>query len=277
MGYRRDLGRVASFLATRGGATWQTLTAAEVRAWVAHCHRCGIGGRSLQRALSALRSFYHYLLREGMATHNPVLGIRAPKSPRRLPAALEVDQVSQLLRFIPQEALALRDRAMMELLYSSGLRLAELVRLNAADLDLTEGTVRVTGKGAKTRVVPVGSHARAAVLAWLAARAQLAGPEQPALFVSQQGRRLSARAVQLRLRSWGIKQGVATNVHPHRLRHAFASHLLESSRDLRAVQELLGHAHISTTQIYTHLDFQHLAEVYDQAHPRAKKRLEKDA
>jgi integrase/recombinase XerC len=271
-GYRRDLLDVVAFCQGNGVANWVHLTPALIRAYVAQRHRSGIGGRSLQRALSALRRFYHYLLREGWVVHNPALGIKAPKSPRRLPATLDTDRIAQLLDIACDEVLACRDLAMMELLYSSGLRLSELTRLDLDDLDLVDGTVRVIGKGAKTRVVPVGAQARDALARWIAIRTVRVDTGERAVFVSRQGRRLSPRSVQLRLRLWGIKQGIGSHLHPHRLRHSFASHLLESSRDLRAVQELLGHANISTTQIYTHLDFQHLAAVYDETHPRAKKK-----
>lgn len=285
--YRRDLHGMALFCSERGIVAWTELTPALVRSYIAQRHRTGLGGRSLARALSALRTFYHFLLREGAVTHHPALGLQAPKSPRRLPATLDIDQMTRLLdrptasgaasgaetgaNGGADDVMACRDHAMMELLYSSGLRLAELVRLDLNDIDLADGTVRVTGKGNKTRVVPVGSQAREALHRWLALRATQAAPDQLAVFISQRGGRITARAVQLRLRVWGLKQGLGTNLHPHRLRHSFASHLLESSRDLRAVQELLGHANISTTQIYTHLDFQHLARVYDETHPRAKK------
>jgi integrase/recombinase XerC len=222
-------------------------------------------------------------LREGTALQHPALDLRAPKSGRRLPTTLDIDQITQLLdgpalRRTQQgdgravnAILACRDRAMMELLYASGLRLSELVRLDLSEIDLAAGMVRVTGKGNKTRVVPMGRQACAALHRWLKLRAALTAPEERAVFITQRGSRLSARAVQSRLRFRGLQQGLGTNLHPHRLRHSCASHLLESSRDLRAVQELLGHANISTTQIYTHLDFQHLARVYDESHPRAKK------
>jgi integrase/recombinase XerC len=271
--YRRDLKDVAGFCLSQSVPQWPDLDAHRLRAYVASRHRAGLGGRSLQRVLSAVRGFYRYLLREGLADHNPAIGLKAPKSPRRLPSTLDVDQVERLLDVASAEPLDRRDHAIMELIYSSGLRLAELVALDLRDVDLADGTVRVTGKGSKVRVVPVGAKARVAVEQWLRVRSELApAAGSEALFVSRNGRRISARAVQLRLRHWAIRLGLGTNLHPHRLRHSFASHLLESSGDLRAVQELLGHANISTTHIYTHLDFQHLAEVYDQAHPRAKKK-----
>ncbi len=274
--YRRDLLAAQNFLDQQHIATWPQVDAHLLRAFVAAQHRAGLGGRSLQRRLSALRSFYRYLLREKLVAANPAAGLRAPKSPRRLPKALDVDQVSRLLDQPDTDertaSLAQRDHAMMELLYSSGLRLAELVSLDLPDLDLNDDTVRVIGKGDKTRVVPVGRRARAVLKNWLKTRGSLAVLDENALFVNRRGGRISARAVQQRLRFWGVKQGLDTPLHPHLLRHSCASHVLESSGDLRAVQELLGHADIATTQIYTHLDFQHLAKVYDNAHPRAKKK-----
>jgi integrase/recombinase XerC len=211
-------------------------------------------------------------LRHGIA-NNPCVGMRPPKSAKTLPQALSVDQATRLVD-IPadDDALALRDHAILELFYSSGLRLAELVTLNLDGLDLGEATVTVTGKGNKTRIVPVGAHAIAAIRAWLPQRAILKAEEEQALFVGRNGKRLTPRAIQYRLKTWAIKQGIAGSVHPHVLRHSFATHVLQSSGDLRAVQEMLGHANISTTQVYTHLDFQHLAKVYDQAHPRARKK-----
>ena len=269
--YRRDLEQAYGFFATQHISKWKEITAHQLRALVAARHRGGLNGRSLQRLLSALRSFYRYLLREGVVGTNPAVGIRAPKSPRRLPKTLDVDQAARLLDWNSTDPLAIRDRAIMELLYSSGLRLSELLHLEISDLDLKDATVRVTGKGRKTRVVPVGRHARDALKQWLQIRHELPS-EGTALFVGRQGKRLSPRTVQLRLQQWGSKRGLPGRLHPHMLRHSCASHVLESSSDLRAVQELLGHADIATTQIYTHLDFQHLAKVYDNAHPRAKKK-----
>lgn len=274
--YRRDLETVVEFCDRQGIRDWPEIDSHRVRAFIAWQHRQGLSSSSLQRCLSALRSFFNFLLREEVVTHNPAKGIRAPRSGRKLPAALDVDQVSRLMEIPGKEPLQIRDRAMLELLYSSGLRLAELVSLNLQDIDLRDATVRVTGKGAKTRVVPIGRMAREALQQWLKTRVALAGVEESALFVSQRGSRITPRNVQMRLREWGIKQGLDSRLHPHKLRHSFASHMLESSRDLRAVQELLGHADISTTQIYTHLDFQHLASVYDQAHPRARKKRSED-
>jgi integrase/recombinase XerC len=267
--YRRDLADLATFCRDRG-IGWRALEVGAARAWVARLHRRGLSAASIRRALAAARAFYRFLARERRAAHNPFAGLPAPRGARRLPKALSVDQAARLMEIPDGEPLALRDRALLELLYSSGLRLAELVALDVHDVDLHEGLVRVTGKGAKTRLVPVGRQARAALGRWLEWRAAHGGPSG-ALFTGAGGRRLGARAVQLRLRHWARRQGLDRPVHPHMLRHSFASHLLESSGDLRAVQELLGHANLATTQIYTHLDFQHLAEVYDRAHPRARK------
>lgn len=271
--YRRDVETLRRHCEREGIAQWQQVDAHLMRRYVAARHRNGIGPRSLQRALSAIRSFYRYLLREGEVGHNPAVDIPAPRVPRKLPQTLDVDQVAGLVEIRGDEPLVVRDRAMLELTYSCGLRLAELLALDLGDIDLADATVRVTGKGNKTRILPVGRQAREAMRAWLAARGGIQpNPEQRALFLSRRGTRLSHRGFQERLRFWARRQGTPGRIHPHLLRHSFASHLLESSGDLRAVQELLGHADISTTQIYTHVDFQHLARVYDQAHPRAKKR-----
>ena len=270
-GYCRDLKTARAFFGAQRIHDWRQVGAPHLRALIAARHRAGIGGRSLQRLLSALRAFYRYLIREKLVGANPVQGLRAPKSPRRLPKALDVDQAARLLDWNSDEPLAIRDRAIMELLYSSGLRLSELLQLKPADLDLKEAIVRVTGKGRKERVVPVGRHAREALAAWLSVRRELPGDEA-ALFLNRRGGALSPRAVQQRLRYWSAQRGLAVRLHPHMLRHSCASHMLESSGDLRAVQELLGHADIATTQIYTHLDFQYLAKVYDSAHPRARRK-----
>jgi integrase/recombinase XerC len=270
--YRHDLAALVGFCSDHGIAAWSDLDAHRVRAFVAARHRAGLSGRSLQRQLSSIRALYRYLLREGVADHDPAADVRAPRSGRRLPTTLDVEQVGRLVGFTGTAPLDRRDRALFELCYSSGLRLAELVGLDLPDLDLRDATVRVTGKGAKSRVVPVGRCAVAALEAWLAVRGELAGADQRALFVSQGGRRLAPRSVQARLRARALGQGLERTVHPHMLRHSFASHLLESSGDLRAIQELLGHADIATTQVYTHLDYQHLAKVYDAAHPRARKK-----
>ena len=271
--YQRDLRLVIEFCTAKNLPDWSLLNAHFVRGYASWRHRTGIGGRSIQRELSALRMFYKYLDRENVTHSNPTLGVRAPKAQRTLPKVLDADQMSRLLHIDPVDLLAVRDHAIMELMYSSGLRLAELVGLDINDIDLKDATVRVTGKGSKARVIPVGRKARLALQNWLARRSCLVLEGDHAVFVSNRGKRISPRAVQLRLREWGIKQGISSSLHPHKLRHSFASHLLESSGNLRAVQELLGHADISTTQVYTHLDFQHLAKVYDQAHPRAKKNI----
>ncbi len=251
----------------------------QIRRCVARLHAAGLSGRTLALTLSAWRGFYRWLARQRGFPANPVQGVRAPKSPRHLPKALSVEQAQQLLEGLPAGAATetpegLRDRAMFELLYSSGLRLAELIALDAEDgrLDLKQAEVTVTGKGGKTRTVPVGGRARDALRDWLKARALLAAPHEGALFVGARGKRIAPGTVQARLRSWAKRQGLGASVHPHMLRHSFASHVLQSSQDLRAVQEMLGHASISTTQIYTHLDFQALAKVYDAAHPRARKK-----
>lgn len=242
-----------------------------IRQLIAKLHVQGLGGKSIARMLSSWRGFFDYLVKQHNFTSNPCIGMRAPKSAKTLPQALSADQAVKLVDVKEDDLLSLRDHAILELFYSSGLRLAELVGLNFDHLDLANGTITVTGKGNKTRIVPVGSHAISAIQTWMAARNLIAKAESVALFITKQGNRITPRAVQYRLKEWAIKQGVNSDVHPHMLRHSFATHVLQSSGDLRAVQEMLGHANISTTQVYTHLDFQHLAKVYDQAHPRAKK------
>ena len=275
--YRRDLDDFSKWAISQPIHAWSEVSDHIVRSYAATRHRQGLSARSVQRRLSALRSFYSYLLREDLSKHNPAQGVRAPKVRRKLPKTLEPDQLDHLLDIASDEPLNRRDRAIMELFYSSGLRLAELVSLDVNDLDMQDAVVQVTGKGNKTRRLPVGQLALKALQDWLSVRNGIAATHETALFVSQRGRRLRPRSVQARLRQKAIQQGAPQHVHPHMLRHSCASHLLESSGDLRAVQELLGHADISTTQIYTHLDFQHLAEVYDRAHPRArKKRREQD-
>lgn len=248
------------------------LTSNHIRRFVGNVHGRGTGGKSIARHLSAWRGYFDYLIQRHGFSNNPCTGIRAPKSPKSLPQALSSDQAIQLVTIEGDAPLILRDRAILELFYSSGLRLAELVGLNIDALNFAEGTVTVTGKGSKTRIVPVGSHATQAIRNWLTVRNSMAPAEETALFVNHRGKRISSRAVQYRIKEWAIKQRISSDVHPHMLRHSFASHVLQSSGDLRAVQEMLGHANISTTQVYTHLDFQHLAKVYDAAHPRAKKK-----
>ena len=272
LAYQRDLARLQAYCDKHALARWRDLDGGRLRGFVAERHRQGIGGRSLQRNLSAIRAFFRYLQATGEVEHNPAEGIRAPKAPRNLPRVLDVDQARQLLAADAEDPLAARDKAMFELFYSSGLRLSELTGLDTGAVDFNDRLVTVTGKGGKMRVVPVGQYALLALCAWLKIRPALAGPWEAALFVSRRGGRISGRNVQQRLRAWALKRGLAHPVHPHMLRHSFASHLLESSGDLRAVQELLGHADIAATQVYTHLDFQHLAQVYDQAHPRARQK-----
>jgi integrase/recombinase XerC len=242
----------------------------DIRRFVGQLHARGLDARSIARMLSAWRGFYRYLARDHGYKENPCAGVRAPKAAKHLPRSLSPDEAGRLLDLEIRSALDVRDKAMFELFYSSGLRLSELRELAPADVNFREGTVRVTGKGSKTRIVPVGSHALKALEKWLQTRSAIANLDGNALFVSRSGRRLSARSVQQRLEGCALRQGISTRVHPHVLRHSFASHVLQSSGDLRAVQEMLGHASISTTQVYTHLDFQHLAKVYDAAHPRAR-------
>lgn len=268
--YSRDIGRLFKLAGT---TPLNELKNHQIRRFIAQLHGSGLGGKSLARMLSAWRSFYAYLIRHYQVTDNPCVGLRAPKSARNLPQALSPDEAVRMMELpAAGDILAVRDKAMFELFYSSGLRLAELVSLDPAALDFADASVRVIGKGAKTRVVPLGSYAISALQSWLAMRGQLANQDETALFVNRNGSRLSARAVQLRMSGWGVKQGISSGVHPHLLRHSFASHVLQSSGDLRAVQEMLGHTSISTTQVYTHLDFQYLGKVYDAAHPRAKKK-----
>lgn len=282
--YRADLESLCEWLTARQVVQWIDVDSQSVRQFAAECHRAGLGARSIQRRLSAIRGFYRYLERERGFAVNPGADIRAPKGPKRLPKTLDVDQMNRLLQPMPpptgprryargnEPALQARDVAALELLYSSGLRLAELIGLNIVDVDLSDHTARVLGKGSKTRIVPVGRPALAAIAQWLAVRGEVAGPDEQALFVGRNGARLGARALQLRVAQWAKRQNIGVHVHPHLFRHSFASHLLESSGDLRGVQELLGHANISTTQVYTHLDFQHLARTYDASHPRARRR-----
>lgn len=270
--YRRDLERLADFC-TQRGLDWAGLQTRDLRHFLGREHQRGCGSRTLQRRLSACRTFFAFLMREGERHDNPAQGLSAPRAQRPLPRTLDTDQLSQLLEGAADAPLVCRDLAMLELFYSSGLRLAELVGLDLADLDLREASLRVLGKGRKTRVLPVGRKAIDALARWLECRHLLAGKKSPrALFISRRGQRISPRNVQARLELWGRCRGLQERLHPHRVRHSFASHLLESSGDLRAVQELLGHADIGTTQIYTHLDFQHLADVYDRSHPRARRK-----
>jgi len=272
MAYQRDLDQLLSFLENEKIDQPNQVSQHHIRAFIAQRHRQGLGGKSLQRMLSAIRSLYKWMLREGIAEHNPASPVRAPKSPRHLPATLDADTIGQLLDIPCDTPLAIRDKAIMELFYSSGLRLSELASLHWNQVDLPSGMVTVTGKGNRSRMIPIGRIAAEALLEWRIARAAFASFEEPHVFVSKQGNPIATRTIQVRIRYWAKHQGMPQNIYPHLLRHSFASHMLESSGDLRAVQELLGHADISTTQIYTHLDFQHLAKVYDKAHPRAKKK-----
>ena len=293
--YRRDLLRLRTFCDARKIARWDTLDNAHLRTFAATEHAGGLGPRSIQRRLSAVRAFYEFMLREGQCQRNPARDVRAPKTKKRLPATLDADQMARLLEFRVCDSLSARDKAMMELFYSSGLRLGELVSLDIGAIDLADRTVRVTGKGSKTRLLPIGRFAIDALQKWLIERAAIVKSLAPgkrtalvrhtaqpkraasapsddfAVFIGRTGRRLSVRAVQMRVGMWARRQGLGVHVHPHMLRHSFATHLLESSSNLRGVQELLGHADIATTQIYTHLDFQHLAKVYDATHPRARR------
>lgn len=246
------------------------INASQIRLFIAKLHSQKLGGKSLARMLSAWRGFFSYLIKYHQFDSNPCQAIKPPKSAKSLPHALAPDQALQLLNIKEDDDISLRDRAILELFYSSGLRLAELISVKIDDVDSHNGTVTVTGKGNKTRIVPVGSFALDAIQLWLNVRMHIQ-TQSSHLFVNPQGRPLSARTIQHRMKYWAIKQGLNSNLHPHLLRHSFATHVLQSSGDLRAVQEMLGHANISTTQVYTHLDFQHLAKIYDQAHPRAKK------
>ena len=267
--YVRDVGVLATLA---GASDIAALTRAEIARALATLHGRGLSGRSLARMLSAWRAFYRFLLeRDGSRRTDPCAGLKAPKSARRLPSALTPEEAAKLVTIEEDDPLSLRDRALLELAYSSGLRLAELAALDCDRLDLVGGEVKVLGKGSKERIVPVGRAARDALEAWLRVRGAIAAPPETAMFVSQRGSRLSPRAIERRLASIAVRQGLDRHVHPHMLRHSFASHVLQSSGDLRAVQELLGHASIASTQVYTHLDYQYLAKAYDAAHPRARK------
>ena len=267
--YARDLSQL---IQSSKDTNLNELQNIHIRRFVASLHSKGLGGKSIARLLSCWRGFFNYLIRDHGYTQNPVLGLRAPKSAKTLPQALSIEQAVKLVNIEEDSVLNTRDHAILELFYSSGLRLSELVNLNMSALDFVEGTITVTGKGNKTRIVPLGDFAIKAIQNWLAIRPSVVDEvmDKP-VFIGLQGRRISARNIQYRIKEWAIKQGVHSSVHPHMLRHSFATHVLQSSGDLRAVQEMLGHANISTTQVYTHLDFQHLSKVYDAAHPRAKK------
>ena len=269
--YQRDLEAFIAFSKQHNVNNWSSMDDQHVRAFVAGQHRKGLSGKSLQRQLSSVRTLFNYLCRHNLADSNPAQGVPAPKAPRQLPETLGVDQLESLLSFPGNDALACRDRAIMELFYGCGLRLSELTGLNLSDINWQQLTVSVVGKGRKQRIVPFGKKANEVLKKWVRHRNTLVEHDEKALFISRNGKRISNSSVQQRLKKRALQQGVGISLHPHMLRHSFASHILESSNDLRAVQELLGHANLSTTQIYTHLDFQHLAHVYDKAHPRSKK------
>ena len=274
--YARDITRLIKLADNLDLNTLQNI---HIRRFIASVHSKGLGGKSIARLLSSWRGFFEFLVNRKGFTANPIIGLRAPKSPKTLPQVLSIGQASKLVDISDDAVLSVRDHAILELFYSSGLRLSEVVNLNLDALDFSDGTVVVTGKGNKTRIVPMGKHAMDAIQKWLQIRTIYAindaasNAASKAVFIGLQGRRVGARNLQLRLKEWSIKQGINSSVHPHMLRHSFASHVLQSSGDLRAVQEMLGHANISTTQIYTHLDFQHLSKTYDAAHPRAKKKI----
>ena len=270
--YRRDLQALLAYCEKSGIDSWGDLDDGHIRAYSAECFRKGLSARSIQRQLSATRTFFRYLMREKHVSKNPITSVSAPKGKKRLPGNLDADRMARLLDISGDGAIVDRDRAILELLYSSGLRLSELTDLDCGDVDMHDKTVHVTGKGNKDRIVPVGSHALKALAQWQTSRAGMADAGETALFVSNRGTRISTRSVQARVSHWAKRQGIDTNVYPHLFRHSFATHLLESSHDLRGVQELLGHSNIATTQVYTHLDFQHLAQIYDQTHPRARKK-----
>jgi integrase/recombinase XerC len=270
--YRHDLNSLLAFREYSGVDSWGEMDSEHFRAFSASCYRKGLSARSIQRRLSACRTFFRYLIREKHVDRHPVTDVSAPKGKKRLPGNLDADRMARLLDIPGKGPLVDRDRAILELLYSSGLRLSELTDLDCGDVDMSDATVRVTGKGNKDRIIPVGRKALQALTQWDQIRVQLAAVDEKALFVSNRGTRISPRSVQARVSHWARKQGIDANVYPHLFRHSFATHLLESSHDLRGVQELLGHANISTTQVYTHLDFQHLAQIYDRTHPRARKK-----
>lgn len=269
--YARDIQLLLDYAK---GQSLASISSADIRKIIAQSHSKGLGGKSISRLLSSWRGFFDYLINRHQFKHNPANGLRAPKSAKKLPKALSIEQAIKLVDIDEQDPLSIRDHAILELFYSSGLRLSELVALDIGQLDFVEGTATVTGKGNKTRIVPLGTQAMTAIQQWLATRNHLVKQsiDNQAVFISKQGKRISTRNVQSRLKNWAVKQGIDSSVHPHMLRHSFASHVLQSSGDLRAVQEMLGHANISTTQVYTHLDYQHLTKVYDAAHPRAKKK-----
>jgi integrase/recombinase XerC len=270
--YSKDIDHLEKFCCIKKINAWDHIKPHHVRSYASQIFIDGLGARSIQRKLSAIRSFMNYLVRENLLRTNPADGVKTPKAPKKLPDILDVDQINQLLNIKDTNPISLRDKAIMELLYSSGLRLAELVALNPIDLNIQDRSLTVIGKGNKKRMLPIGSKAIVAIKAWIKVRSQIASPDEEALFVGNRGNRLSRRSIQSRINHWAKKNDLQRDVYPHLLRHSFATHLLEASGDLRAVQELLGHKDISTTQVYTHLDFQHLADTYDKAHPRSGKK-----
>jgi len=272
--YQRHLNEFVTLLRAKNISTWQQLDTHQVRLLAKQLHQKGIKARSIATKLSALRSFLEYLVKNDQLTFNPAKGVSAPKLDKPLPKNISVDDMDQLLDINGKDPLTIRDHCMMELMYSSGLRLSELVNINLHDIKLSEKEIMVTGKGSKQRLLPITKAAEVAIKKWLKVRSYFTEPNEKALFLSKQKRRISTRSVQMRMEKWGLQQSLPSHVNPHKLRHSFATHLLESSGNLRAVQTLLGHADLATTQIYTHLDFQHLAEVYDKAHPRAKRKKE---
>lgn len=270
--YSRDIEELGRYCKSIHLQSWEDLRAHHLREYLGKCQSRGLSGRSQQRKLSAIRSFYKFLNREGVAQSSPAIHVLSQKNTMKLPALLDADQMSRILDVKSKKWSTVRDKAMIELFYSSGLRLAELVGVNLCDVFWEESNIKVRGKGNKERIVPIGSKAMYALQEWKKVRTNRCRKDQTALFLSNRGNRISPRNVQARLRYWQINQQIPGKLHPHMLRHSFASHLLESSGDLRSVQELLGHSDISSTQIYTHLNFQHLAEAYDQAHPRASRK-----
>lgn len=269
--YTHDLAQLEAFI---GHDHFESISVQDIRRASAKLNSQGLHGKSIARMLSAWRGFFDYLIERHQFKENPVKDVHAPKSPKTLPQTLSIEQMIKLISIDDTSLLGSRDKAFLELFYSSGLRLSEVVRVNINDLDLREGIMTVIGKGNKMRIVPIGQKAIQAIQSWIGRRGAIKINEESAhaLFITERGKRMTARAIQYRIQMWAIKQGIESTVHPHLLRHSFASHVLQSSQDLRAVQEMLGHANISTTQVYTHLDFQHLAKIYDNAHPRAKKK-----
>ncbi|MDE8035353.1 tyrosine recombinase XerC [Actinobacillus equuli subsp. equuli] len=273
--YQRQLLAVSEMFSQAGISAWQDVNAAAVRWMLTQSHKQGLSAKSIGLRLVALRQWFNYLVQQEQMMVNPALGIKSPKVGKHLPKNIDAEQVGQLLNVEASEPLELRDLAMMELMYSSGLRLSELQGLDLGDMDLAAREVKVLGKGNKERILPIGTKALQALQAWLGVRNDF-NPQDNAVFLNKRGGRLSHRSIQLAMQKWGKKQGLETHLHPHKLRHSFATHMLEASGDLRAVQELLGHSSLSTTQIYTSLDFQHLAQIYDAAHPRARRKKEEE-